>query len=146
MELSIFLLWKKMAVLIQILLCKYTSFIPLYCFWNVHVGTSIIFKSHINFLTSIRLCFSTKYQYMIMMIYRLLLTRCTYKGLITSRLLAGVIPGNHLSGIEAKTKWLPISKHFQVHFLVWKLLHFDFNFMEICCQGPVYNINQDCFR
>ena len=38
--------------------------------------------------------------------------------------------------IEAETKWPPFCRrHFQIHFLLWKLLHFDSNFTN----GPIKN-------
>ena len=37
--------------------------------------------------------------------------------------------------IEDETKWPPISWHFQMHFLEWKSINFDKDFIEICSQG-----------
>ena len=37
--------------------------------------------------------------------------------------------------IEAETKWPPFSKqHFQMYFLEWKCLNFDWNFTDVCSQ------------
>ena len=38
--------------------------------------------------------------------------------------------------IEANTKWEQLGRwHIQMHFLEWKLLYFDWDFIEICSQG-----------
>ena len=37
--------------------------------------------------------------------------------------------------IEAETKRLPISWHFQIHFLEWKYMNFDSDFTEVYSQG-----------
>ena len=38
--------------------------------------------------------------------------------------------------IESETKWSPFCRrHFQVHFVEWKLLNFNHNFPEICSSG-----------
>ena len=37
-------------------------------------------------------------------------------------------------------------QHFQTHFLEWKLMYFDWNFIEICSKGPFNNISVYWFR
>ena len=38
--------------------------------------------------------------------------------------------------IETETKWPPFSRrHFQVHFLEWKYINFDYDFTEVSFQG-----------
>ena len=37
-----------------------------------------------------------------------------------------------VADIEAETKWLPFSRHFQMHFLEWKYVNFDLDFIEVC--------------
>ena len=35
--------------------------------------------------------------------------------------------------IEAETKWLPFTRlQFQMHFLEWKCINFDYDFTEVC--------------
>ena len=34
--------------------------------------------------------------------------------------------------IETSIKWEPYCRHFQMHFLAWKLSQFDLNFTEVC--------------
>ena len=34
--------------------------------------------------------------------------------------------------IEAETRWLPFSRHFQMHFLEWKCRNFYQDFTEVC--------------
>ena len=43
--------------------------------------------------------------------------------------------------IEPKSKWPTISwRHFETHFLEWKYINFDKDFIEVCSQGPINNI------
>ena len=40
-----------------------------------------------------------------------------------------------LKHIEAETKWTPFRRrHFQMHFLEWKYVNFDYDFTEVCSQ------------
>ena len=42
-----------------------------------------------------------------------------------------------LKHIETKTKWPPFSRwHFRMHFLEWRCKNFDWDFTEVCSQGP----------
>ena len=42
--------------------------------------------------------------------------------------------------IETETKCLPISRHFEMEFLEWKCMNFDWNVIEMCFQGSINNI------
>ena len=42
--------------------------------------------------------------------------------------------------IEAETKWLTFSRHFQMHFLEWKCLNCGQNFTSFVAGGPINNI------
>ena len=45
-------------------------------------------------------------------------------------------PVHQRQHIEAETKWTPFRRrHFEVHFIEWKCLNSDWNFIEICSEG-----------
>ena len=47
-----------------------------------------------------------------------------------------------LEHIGPETKWPPFCRgHFHMHFLQWKCLNFNYNFAEVCLQGPINNIS-----
>ena len=58
-----------------------------------------------------------------------------------STALDGICKRSSCKHIEAETKWPPYCRqHFQMHFLEWKYMNFNYNFTEIYSQGPFNNI------